>query len=51
MGDGIKVLVVGCGTVEFALDGKVVHLPDVFHVPNLNVILLFIRLHWCCGAS
>ena len=51
MGDGTKVLVAGQGTAKFVLDGKVVQLPNVFHIPNLDVVLLSIWLHWHWGVG
>ena len=45
MGDGRRVPIAGRGTVEFVVDGHRVRLADCYHVPDLDVHLLSIRVH------
>ena len=51
MGDGSRVPIVGCGTVNVCLGGHTVRLADCLHVPTLDVHLLSIRVHRRRGAG
>ena len=51
MGDGRRVPIVGKGTVQFDLGGHSVRLADCYHVPQLDVHLLSIRVHRRRGAG
>ena len=45
LADDSKVPIMGVGTVQIRLAGKVIRLNDVFHVPRLDMCLLSIRVH------
>lgn len=45
MGDGSEVPALGRGTIALSLDGKVIRLRNVLHVPTLGVTLISIRVH------
>ena len=44
-----KVPILGVGTIQVRLSGKIIRLNDVFHVPRLDMCLLSIRVHRCRG--
>ena len=51
MGDGRRVPIAGRGSVQFHMDGHSVRLADCYHVPDLDVHLMSIRVHRRRGAG